>query len=93
MTQSSKRIGVHTGGGDAPGLNAVIRAVVKTADNVYGWSVVGIVDGFEGLVGESRTRTLGVEVRGLLPKGGTILGTVSSEFRVQRSGSELVRYP
>ena len=78
MTQSSKRIGVLTGGGDAPGLNAVIRAVVKTAANVYGWSVVGIVDGFEGLVGESRTRILGVEeVRGLLPKGGTILGTVN----------------
>ena len=87
MTQSSKRIGVLTGGGDAPGLNAVIRAVVKTAANVYGWSVVGIIDGFEGLVGESRTRTLGVEeVRGLLPKGGTILGTVNRGHFWSRSG-------
>lgn len=78
MTHSAKRIGVLTGGGDAPGLNAVIRAVVKTATNVYGWSVVGIVDGFEGLLGETRTRTLGIDdVRGLLPRGGTILGTVN----------------
>ncbi len=45
------KIGVLTGGGDAPGLNAVIRAVVKTATNVYGWSIVGILDGFEGLLG------------------------------------------
>jgi 6-phosphofructokinase len=78
VDQAIKRIGVLTGGGDAPGLNAVIRAVVKTAINVYGWSVVGIVDGFEGLLGEPRTRTLGLDdVRGLLPRGGTILGTVN----------------
>lgn len=78
MTQSPKRIGVLTGGGDAPGLNAVIRAVVKTAANVYGWTVVGIVDGFDGLLGKGRTRVLGIDdVRGLLPRGGTILGTVN----------------
>ena len=78
MTESAKRIGVLTGGGDAPGLNAVIRAIVKTATRVYGWSVVGIVDGFEGLLGEGRSRTLGIDdVRGLLPRGGTILGTVN----------------
>jgi len=72
------KIGVLTGGGDAPGLNAVIRAVVKTAINIYGWSVVGILDGFEGLLGETRTRSLGIDdVRGLLPRGGTILGTVN----------------
>jgi 6-phosphofructokinase 1 len=87
VTQSKKRIGVLTGGGDAPGLNAVIRAVVKTAVNVYGWSVIGIVDGFEGLVGESQIRTLGVEdVRGLLPKGGTILGTVNRGHFASCSG-------
>lgn len=78
MTKSTKRIGVLTGGGDAPGLNAVIRAVVKTATKVYGWSIVGILDGFEGLLGETRTRLLGLDdVRGLLPRGGTILGTVN----------------
>ena len=43
-------IGILTGGGDAPGLNAVIRAVVKTAEVEYGWKVVGIEDGFEGLL-------------------------------------------
>jgi phosphofructokinase-like protein len=73
-----KRIGVLTGGGDAPGLNAVIRAVVKTATKIYGWEVIGIEDGFEGLMGETRTRPLNLEnVRGLLPRGGTILGSVN----------------
>jgi ATP-dependent phosphofructokinase / diphosphate-dependent phosphofructokinase len=75
---SIKLIGVLTGGGDAPGLNAVIRAVVKTSINVFGWSVVGIEDGFEGLLGATITRRLGIDdVRGLLPRGGTILGTTS----------------
>jgi 6-phosphofructokinase 1 len=73
-----KRIGVLTGGGDAPGLNAVIRAVVKTAINSYGWSVIGIEDGFDGLLGEPQWRPLIVDdVRGLLPRGGTILGCVN----------------
>ena len=76
-----------TGGGDAPGLNAVIRAVVKTAVNVYGWSVIGIVDGFEGMVGETGTRVLGIDdVRGLLPRGGTILGTVNRGHFASRGG-------
>jgi len=71
-----RTIGILTGGGDAPGLNAVIRAVVKTATGEYGMSVVGIEDGFEGLLGETKTHPLGpAEVRGLLPRGGTILGT------------------
>ncbi len=86
MTKSTKRIGVLTGGGDAPGLNAVIRAVVKTAD-LYGWSVTGILDGFEGLLGESRTRPLSIDdVRGLLPRGGTILGTVNRGHFALRAG-------
>jgi ATP-dependent phosphofructokinase / diphosphate-dependent phosphofructokinase len=71
-----KTIGILTGGGDAPGLNAVIRAAVKTAVNEYGLRVVGIEDGFEGLLGATRTRELKpADVRGLLPRGGTILGT------------------
>jgi ATP-dependent phosphofructokinase / diphosphate-dependent phosphofructokinase len=71
-----KTIGIVTGGGDAPGLNAVIRAVVKTAIGEYGMRVIGIEDSFEGLLGETRTRELRPEhVRGLLPRGGTILGT------------------
>src|SRR4029079_6131947 len=69
-------IGILTGGGDAPGLNAVIRAVVKTATCEYGMRVIGIEDGFEGLLGETRTRRLSSRrVTGLLPRGGTILGT------------------
>ena len=71
-----KRIGIVTGGGDAPGLNAVIRAVVKTAVCEFGMRVFGIEDGYEGLLGETRIRELGAaDVRGLLPRGGTILGT------------------
>ena len=73
-----KRIGVLTGGGDCPGLNAVIRAVVKTAVNVYGWEVMGVEDGFEGLILPGKVQTLGLqEVRGILPRGGTILGTTN----------------
>ena len=69
-------IGILTGGGDAPGLNAVIRAVVKTATCEYGMRVIGIEDGFEGLLGATQTRVLTPgDVRGLLPRGGTILGT------------------
>ena len=71
-----KTIGILTGGGDAPGLNAVIRAVVTTATGQYGMNVIGIEDGFEGLLGETQTRPLvPADVRGLLPRGGTILGT------------------
>ena len=78
-------IGILTGGGDAPGLNAVIRAVVKTATCEYGMRVIGIEDGFEGLLGATRTRVLSSgEVRGLLPRGGTILGTRNRGNFVER---------
>jgi len=71
-----RQIGVVTGGGDAPGLNAVIRAVVRTAVGEFGMKVVGIEDSFEGLIGETRTMKLTKRgVSGLLPRGGTILGT------------------
>lgn len=70
-----KTIGVLTGGGDAPGLNAVIRAVVKTAIGENGMRVIGIEDSFEGLLTPTKTRELTpAHVRGLLPRGGTILG-------------------
>src|SRR5690349_7867372 len=72
-----RRIGVLTSGGDAPGLNAVIRAVVK-ASNHYGLEVLGFEGGFEGLLGEGTYRVLSsADVRGLLPRGGTILGTTN----------------
>ena len=80
-------IGILTGGGDAPGLNAVIRAVVTTAAGQYGLKVIGIEDGFEGLLNETQTRPLTVaDVRGLLPRGGTILGTRNRGKFVERNG-------
>lgn len=78
MTVPIHRIGVLTGGGDCPGLNAVIRAVVKTAITRHGWEVIGIEDGYEGLILPGKTRPLGLaDVRGILPRGGTILGTTN----------------
>ncbi|MFA5073043.1 MAG: ATP-dependent 6-phosphofructokinase [Nitrospirota bacterium] len=72
------RIGILSGGGDAPGLNAVIRAVTKTAIFKYGWEVIGIIDGFEGLLTPTKTRQLtSWNTRGILFIGGTILGTTN----------------
>src|SRR5262245_35472176 len=75
--KKGRRIGVLTSGGDAPGLNAVIRAVVKTAGG-HGYEVLGIQNGFEGLIGEPHYKILtGADVRGLLPMGGTVLHTTN----------------
>jgi 6-phosphofructokinase 1 len=72
-----KRIGIVTGGGDCPGLNAVIRAVAKAA-NRRGWEAVGIVNSFEGLLEPRQTVPLDYRaLDGLLVRGGTILGTVN----------------
>jgi ATP-dependent phosphofructokinase / diphosphate-dependent phosphofructokinase len=69
------RIGVLTGGGDCPGLNAVIRAIVRKGVAVHGHEFVGYRDGWRGPL-EGDSRPLGVpEVRGILPRGGTILGS------------------
>ena len=74
----SKRIGILTGGGDAPGLNAVIRAAVLTARNHYDWDVVGIVRGFDGLYeGLPTVNLLEKDVRELIARGGTILGAAN----------------
>src|SRR5580692_12446634 len=71
-------IGIVTGGGDAPGLNAVIRAATKAAILKYGWKVIGIPDGFDGLIWPEKSFELTLkEVSGILPRGGTILGTTS----------------
>jgi 6-phosphofructokinase 1 len=71
------RIGVLTGGGDAPGLNAVIRAVVKSAYN-NGIECIGLEDSFDGLIEPDRSRVLTPrDVRGIMRLGGTILGTVN----------------
>src|SRR5580765_456414 len=72
---SATRLGILTGGGDAPGLNAVIRAVVKSANN-RGIECIGLEDSFDGLVEPGRSRMLGRrDVTGILRFGGTILGT------------------
>ena len=69
------RVGVLTGGGDCPGLNAVIRAVVRKGVKEYGYEFVGFRDGWKGPL-EGLTMPLGIEqVRGILPRGGTILGS------------------
>ncbi len=69
------RIGVLTGGGDCPGLNAVIRAVVRKGEKEYGHEFVGFRDGWRGPL-EGLTMTLDIQAtRGILPRGGTILGS------------------
>ena len=74
----TRRIGILTGGGDAPGLNAVIRAVALTAIRHYGWEVVGILQGFDGLYAGLPAMPLDeARVRDLLARGGTILGAAN----------------
>jgi 6-phosphofructokinase 1 len=74
-----KRIGIFTGGGDAPGLNAVVRGVVKAAIHSHGWEVFGFYDAFRGLVrGEGRWLKWD-DVSGILTQGGTILGTTNRD--------------
>lgn len=73
-----KRLAVLTGGGDAPGLNAVIRAVVKTAENEFNCEVLGVRNGFDGFVTQGGIFPLNSTlVRGILPRGGTILGAAN----------------
>jgi phosphofructokinase-like protein len=79
------RVGVLTGGGDCPGLNAVIRAVVRKGEREYGDRLVGFLDGWKGVI-ENRTMPLDVErCRGILPRGGTILGSSrTNPFKVEQ---------
>jgi 6-phosphofructokinase 1 len=85
------RIGVLTGGGDCPGLNAVIRAVVRKGVQEYHHSFVGFADGWRGPL-ENVTRTLGIpEVRGILPRGGTILGSSRTNPVKVDGGIERIR--
>ncbi len=89
-----KRIALVTGGGDCPGLNAVIRAVVKGALN-HGWEVYGIERGFEGLLHKGRVRKMDAgDVRGIAHLGGTILGTTNRgnpfNFTIKKQGKETV---
>ena len=73
----NKKIGIVTGGGDCPGLNAVIRAVAKAAAK-RGWETLGIIGGYEGLLEPRQFRVLDYKaLSGLLVRGGTILGTAN----------------
>jgi len=81
-----KRIGVLTSGGDCPGLNAVLRSVVRTA-NAYGYEVIGFKDGFEGLLELDRHIILDRRnTSGIMARGGTILGTTNRGHFVAKVG-------
>jgi phosphofructokinase-like protein len=85
------RVAITTGGGDCPGLNAVIRAITLTAIGRHGWEVVGIADGLEGLFRSGGlVRLTHASVEGLIARGGTVLGTTNRgnpfHFREERDG-------
>ena len=85
------KVGVLTGGGDCPGLNAVIRAVVRKGETVHGDQVVGFLDGWKGVL-EASTMPLDVAaMRGTLPRGGTIIGTSRTNPYKVDGGPEKVR--
>jgi 6-phosphofructokinase 1 len=86
------RIGVLTGGGDCPGLNAVIRAVVRTCDVRYGSSVVGFLDGWRGLLEDRRIQLKNDDRNDrLLAKGGTVLGTARTNPEKLRAGLDQIK--
>jgi 6-phosphofructokinase 1 len=96
MVPAIRTIGVSTGGGDAPGLNAVIRGVVRVAISDYGWRVMGVTNGFDGLIWPEHCRELTLEsVRGILPRGGTILGTTNRgnpfAYHVEENGQSVTK--
>ena len=90
----TKRIAIVTGGGDCPGLNAVIRAAAKSA-SLRGWETLGIIGGYEGLLTDDRHINLDYKsVGGLLTRGGTILGTANrGKFSAKVGHGESRRLP
>jgi len=84
------KVGILSGGGDAPGINAVIRAVVRKAIDRYGYEVIGIKDGWRGLL-EGEVVSLDRDaVSGILPRGGSILGTSRTNPFKREGGPELI---
>jgi 6-phosphofructokinase len=84
------RVGLLTGGGDCPGLNAVIRAVVRKGEMVYDDEIIGFLDAWDGVL-DRRTMSLDVHsMRGMLPKGGTLLGTRRGSPYDRPDGLEMV---
>lgn len=94
MSVKLRRIGILTGGGDCPGLNAVIRGISKPAMKFYHSTVIGIQDGFEGLVEGSMKELSWLDVSGIISLGGTILGTSNKgdpfRYPLVRDGAETV---
>jgi 6-phosphofructokinase 1 len=96
MAQTIQTIGIANGGGDCPGLNAVIRGAVRGAILGHGWKVIGIQDGFDGLIWPEKCVPLTVEsIAGILPRGGTILGTTNRgnpfHYLVDEGGKQVTR--
>lgn len=90
------KIAISTGGGDCPGLNAVIRGVVRAAVYQYGWEVIGIRDGLDGLVHGWEPMMLGLDqVKGILSRGGTIIGTTNKgnpfRYEFEETGGKVIR--
>jgi phosphofructokinase-like protein len=85
------RIGVLTGGGDCPGLNAVIRAIVRKGIDCYGHAIVGFRDGWRGPLENAFTELTIESTRGILPRGGTILGSSRTNPFKREAGPERIR--
>src|SRR6202022_970062 len=85
------RIGMLTGGGDCPGLNAVIRAVVRKGIDVYGDVLIGFRDGWRGVLEDATTELTIESTRGILPRGGTILGSSRTNPYKRDDGPQLAR--
>lgn len=85
------RIGILTGGGDCPGLNAVIRAVVRKGVNRYGHAIVGYRDGWRGVLNNQRMNLTPDNTSGILHRGGTILGSSRTNPFKEERGVELVK--
>lgn len=89
MAKSRGTIGILTAGGDCPGLNAVIRGVSKAAMH-YGWKVLGVRDGFRGLVENRMERIESINVSGILTQGGTFLGSSRDKPHKMRMGDKVM---
>ena len=96
MTSTIQTIGIANGGGDCPGLNAVIRGAVHAAILEHGWRVIGITNGYDGLIWPERTVPLTMDaVADILSRGGTILGTTNRgnpfHYEVEEDGKTVTR--
>ncbi|MGH2877033.1 MAG: 6-phosphofructokinase, partial [Solirubrobacteraceae bacterium] len=86
------RLGILTGGGDCPGLNAVIRAVVRKGIDAHQDEIVGFRDGWRGVLDDVQEQLTVDSTRGILPRGGTILGSSRTNPFKREDGIDLVRH-